>query len=306
MPLQLRIADLSYSYGASRALDGVCLSCDGERLVGVMGPNGSGKSTLFKILATVLPLQSGIVEMNGLSFVTDVRAIREQIGVAFQTGGSDKKLTVRENLRHHGHLYGLHGAALAERMHEILRDLDVGDRQHARMETLSGGVQRRVDLAKSLLHRPGLLLLDEPTAGLDPKARREFWALLKQIRSSHSTTVLFTTHLVDEAADSDKLVVLHEGRLVACDTPAALQARLPREVISIRSTNPSALAEIMATKLGLRADLGADSLRVPTDDSAAIFSRIQQACDGMIDSITATKSNLEDVFFALTGKEFRQ
>jgi len=211
-----------------------------------LGPNGGGKSTLFRLLSTLLPLQSGECEILGFSLRKQIAEIRERIGVVFQSPSVDRKLTVNENLLHQGHLYGLRGAELNQRRTAMLERFKLTDRVRDRVETLSGGLRRRVELAKGLLHRPRLLLLDEPSTGLDPAARSDMWGYLRELRDQEGVTVVLTTHLLEEADKADRIAILDRGQLVALDSPDALRSTLAamqsRFKLAIRCVCPKAFA----------------------------------------------------------------
>src|SRR2546421_7257120 len=208
----LEISGLSHSYGDRAALTDLNLSIDRGEIFGFLGPNGSGKTTLFRILSTLLPIQPGHVAIAGLDLATHRDEIRRQIGVVFQAPSLDKQLTAAENLRHQGHLYGLGGADLEKRIDEMLARVGLSERPREYVSTFSGGMRRRVELAKGLLHRPRVLLLDEPSTGLDPGARIDLWRYLREIQSQ-GVTVLVTTHLMEEAEHCSRLAIIDGGRL---------------------------------------------------------------------------------------------
>jgi len=228
--LSVDVEGLTHRYGERTALDGVSFSVRSGEVFGLVGPNGGGKTTLFKILSTALAPSSGSARVAGV----DVRdgAVRRRIGVVFQSPSLDGKLTVGENLLHHGHLYGLSGSGLKERIGEELTRFGLKDRMGDRVEKLSGGLQRRVELAKSLLHRPEVLLLDEPSTGLDPGARRDLWDALRGLKG---VTVLLTTHLLEEAERCDRMAILHKGKIVALGEPLTLRGEIGGDVVTVRS-----------------------------------------------------------------------
>src|SRR5437660_1408465 len=190
----IQIAAVRHSYGERVALDNLSLEIQRGEIFVFLGPNGGGKTTLFRLLSTLIPIQSGDVRILGFDLRRKTQAIRERLGIVFQAPSLDKKLTVAENLMHQGHLYGLSGGALEARQNEMLARLGLTDRRRDRVETLSGGLRRRVELAKGMLHRPRLLLLDEPSTGLDPGARSDLWDYLQQVRHDEGVTIVLTTH----------------------------------------------------------------------------------------------------------------
>jgi ABC-2 type transport system ATP-binding protein len=211
----ISVQNLVHRYENRTALNGISFDVRPAELFGLLGPNGSGKTTLFRILSTLMIPTAGRATVMGCDAALDAASLRRQIGVVFQAQSVDPKLTAYENLWHQGHLYGLRGSALRKRIAEILDRVGLADRARERVETFSGGMQRRIELAKGLLHHPGVLLLDEPTTGLDPGARRDLWQYLQILRDQERVSVLVTTHLMEEAERCDRLAILNEGNLVA-------------------------------------------------------------------------------------------
>ncbi len=229
------VEDLCHRYGAREALSSVTLSVARGEIFGLLGPNGGGKTTLFKILSTLLFPTSGRVTIFDHDVTREAGHVRRHLGVVFQHPSLDPKLTVMENLRHHGHLYGMRGPTLRERAEIMLARLGLGERARDRVETLSGGLRRRVELAKALMPRPDMLLLDEPSVGLDPGSRRDFNHYLSHLRAEDGVTVLLTTHILDEADRCDRLGILHRGKLVALGTPGELKRKVGGDVVVIHS-----------------------------------------------------------------------
>jgi ABC-2 type transport system ATP-binding protein len=233
---------VTFRYGDRRAVDDLSIEIAEGEVFAFLGPNGSGKTTLFRLLSTLIPLQEGEVAILGADLRRDPMTIRRQLGVVFQSPSLDKKLTVAENLRHQGRLYGLSTRDLVARRDELLAAVGLTERAGDLVETLSGGMRRRVELAKSMLHRPRLLLLDEPSTGLDPGARSDLWKYLRQVREREGTTIVLTTHLLDEADRADRIAIMHQGKLVALDSPDALRAELGGDAITIKTERPDQLA----------------------------------------------------------------
>ena len=202
---------VSHRYGNREALRSVSFEVRAAEIFALLGPNGGGKTTLFRILSTSFAPTGGRAEVFGHDLVTQSAQVRQQMGVVFQAPSLDKKLSAAENLWHHGHLYGLRGQPLRQQMTEMLGRVGLSDRARDRVEKLSGGMQRRVEVAKGLLHRPRLLLMDEPSTGLDPGARRDLWDYLKESRERDRLTILLTTHLMGEAEQCDRVAILHRG-----------------------------------------------------------------------------------------------
>ena len=294
--------DLVVEYGARTALAGVSMEVREREIFGVLGPNGGGKSTLFKVLSTMLGPTRGWARVAGFDVEREATEVRRRIGVVFQSQSLDRKLTVEENLRGQGHLYGLWGAALAERMEEVVRRLGLGERRRELVEALSGGLRRRVEIAKGLLHRPAVLLMDEPSAGLDPGARRELWRYVAELRETQGVTVLLTTHLLEEAEGCDRLALLHEGKLVAAGMPAELKAKIGGDVVVLEVGDAAAgMRERLEARWGVRATEMNGSLRVEIGNGHRFITEVVEAFPGAIQSVALHKPTLEDVFLDETG-----
>jgi ABC-2 type transport system ATP-binding protein len=300
----VEVTGLTHAYGQRRALDAIDLRVDVGTLFAMLGPNGSGKSTLFRLLSTLVAPQQGTIRILGHDLSRERTAVRRQLGVVFQSPALDPKLTVSENLRHHGHLYGLGGRALATRIDTLLQRFGVADRAGSRVETLSGGLRRRVELAKSLLHEPRILILDEPSTGLDPLARRDLLRLLLEIRDRDGVTILLTTHLLDEADRCDRVAILDAGKLVADDTPAALEAKIGGDVITLAARDAAALAADIAARFDVHASVLNGSVRIEHRDARDLMGRILAAFASEIQAATLSRPTLEDVFIHCTGRLF--
>ncbi len=301
----IEVNNLSYTYSTRQALDRVTFTCpNSPAMIGILGPNGSGKSTLFKLLSTLIIPQTGAGKIMGFDLKSQSAEIRKVIGVAFQSPSLDPRLTIRENLRHQGYLYGYHGHGLARRIDDITEIARLQHRLDERIETLSGGYKRRADLARCLLHQPSLLLLDEPTAGLDPAARQEFWQFIRQIHQDCQTTILFTTHYFDEATGCDLIGIMDDGKMVAFDSPATLSQHLNYEVISISATNQTELYEKLKDQFPVSITDNHHGLRLETSDPTRLAPRLWSEYQSEIISLTVSKATLEDVYFKITGKVF--
>jgi len=267
----------------------------------LLGPNGGGKTTLFRILSTLFPPDSGTVRVFDNDVVTRASEVRKHIGVVFQNPSLDGKLTVSENLTHQGHLYGLSGASLQTRIGEMMEQLRISDRARDRVETLSGGLQRRVELAKGLLHGPRLLILDEPSVGLDPGARHDLWTYLERLKNEAGVTILVTTHLVDEADRANHVLILNKGTIVATGTPEALKKQIGGDIIAVTSPDTERLSRSVTEKFGLQPVLLNGSLRIEKQDGHRFISTLIESFPGMIETVTLAKPTLEDVFIDRTG-----
>jgi ABC-2 type transport system ATP-binding protein len=304
MPI-VAVEKLSHRYAGDRvALRGVSLSVEAGEAFALLGPNGSGKTTLFRILSTLIPPQDGNVSIDGLDVRAQPDEVRTRIGVVFQSPSLDKQLTAAENLRHHGHLFGLRGEALRNRMDELLARVNLADRAKEPVSRFSGGMRRRVEIAKALLTRPRVMLMDEPSTGLDPAARHDVWELLREARQREGVTILLTTHLMDEADDCDRVAIMNTGQIVACDTPAALKERIGGDVMTITSPQADALVRVLHEKLSIDAQADGRVVRLERPRAHELVPAVVSAAPGLVDSVAVSKPTLEDVFLRLTGRKF--
>ena len=317
----IKIEHLSFHYGERCALDDVSWDVNDGELFALLGPNGSGKTTLFRLLSTLLPMQhlksspSSSIQVFGRSVESDLSSVRHQMGVVFQSPSVDGKLTVFENLRLQAALYGLTGKSAGERIVEVSEQLGISERQHDIVDKLSGGLRRRLELAKSLLHRPQLLIMDEPTTGLDPAARIDLWNVLRQLQQDNGMTIFMTTHLLEEAERADRVAILNEGQLVALDQPDVLRQQLGGDVVSITCADPESLSKLLATEFDvqprlvdgqLRLEHGSEVASVQTSSNVALVQLIMDQFGDQIQTITVGRPSLEDVFISKTGHQFFQ
>ena len=299
----IKVENLSYAYGARRALVGVTFTISQGEVFGFLGPNGSGKTTLFKILSTLTPVDQAAVNILGHELRSEAQRVRQYLGVVFQHPSLDQKLTVTENLRHHGHLYGLQGKTLKQRIQDALDQFELTDRAYERVETLSGGLQRRAELAKATLHKPKLLLLDEPSTGLDPGARRSFRAYLAGLQE---TTVILTTHILDDAEACDRVGILNAGELVAIGTPDELKGQVSGDIVIIDSPGPEQFAPKISQRFGYTAASIEGLLRIECHNGHEFVRDVVAAFPTEIRSVRFGKPTLEDVFIKLTGHHFEE
>jgi len=303
----ITLSNLSHRYGERQALDNVSLAVRPGELFCLLGPNGSGKSTMFKIISTLLPVQSGEAKVFDLDLKTQPAEIRHKIGVVFQHPALDKQLTVAENLRFHARLFGLSAADVKARMGPLLERFGLADRANELVESLSGGMRRKVELAKALLAAPQLLILDEPSTGLDVSARIELWRLIGELRTAEKErggdlTVVLTTHLMDEADRCDRLAILDRGKLLAVDTPAALKDRLGGDVITLTTADAVELQQKLKQLLGIDAHPFENRLRIERPEAHKLIPQLIEAAPGLIDSVSVGRPTLDDVFIQMTGR----
>ncbi len=300
----ISVQNLVHRYDSRIALNGVSFEVRRAELFGLLGPNGSGKTTMFRILSTLMVATAGRAVIAGFDVAKEPSQLRRQIGVVFQSQSIDVKLTAYENLMHQGHLYGLRGKALKSRIHEMLSHVGLADRAKEKAETFSGGMQRRLELAKGLLHHPSVLLLDEPTTGLDPGARIDLWRYLQILRDEEQVTVIVTTHLMDEANKCDRLAFLNEGKLVALGTPTDLKEEIGGDVIVLEAKDAETLAEKLSMRFNIATQVLQGQVRIEREHGHRFITEVVEAFPGDIDSVSVSKPSLEDVFIRRTGHRF--
>lgn len=298
--MAIETRSLGHRFGDRIALDDVSLSIEKGTIFGLLGPNGSGKTTLFRILTTLLVPTSGSVTVAGFDPVGQSREVRRRIGVVFQKPSVDNKLTVTENLAHHARLYG---GVPKERFARELARFDLADRANDYVETLSGGLRRRVELAKSLLTEPEVLLMDEPSSGLDPGVRRDLMAAIEGFRGQGITTLL-TTHLMDEAERCDQVAILDQGRVVAIGAPDALKAEIGADIVTIRTGEPVELQKKIKEAFGGDPMAIDGVVRVEREAGHEFVPELVRKFPDEIEAVTIGKPTLEDVYLKHTGHRF--
>jgi ABC-2 type transport system ATP-binding protein len=300
----IQIRSLRHRYGDRVALADISFNVRPKEIFGLLGPNGSGKTTLFRILSTLMIPTSGEAQVCEFNPVSQPNEVRRRIGVVAQAQSVDVKLTAAENLMHQGHLYGLSGARLKQRINEMLERVGLAARANDLVETFSGGMQRRIELAKGLMHRPSVLLLDEPTTGLDPGARRDLWVYLDNLRQHEGVTVLVTTHLMEEAERCSRLAILSHGKLVGLGTPAELKSEIGGDVIQFEAEEPEALASRILQRFGIACSVNESIVRLEQPQGHRFAADVMEAFPGEIRAVNISRPTLEDVFVNRTGHRF--
>ncbi len=303
----IEVNNLSHEYARGKpALRAIHCSIQEGEFFGFMGPNGGGKTTLFRILATLMAPQSGRLSIAGINVKDDPSRVRSLLGVVFQNPSLDKKLTIVENLKCHGYCYGLYGKALDVAISKNLERLSLLPRAREKVERLSGGLQRRVELAKALLHNPKILLLDEPTTGLDPIARGEFWGVIAELRQSSGVTVVATTHFLEEADRCDRIAIMDQGNMAVCDTPKKLKEKIGKNILFITTSQPETLSASIASELNLKLAVLSGGLRgyIEEKNIPRVTQVLMEKFSDQVEGIAVHKPNLEDVFYEYTGHAF--
>jgi ABC-2 type transport system ATP-binding protein len=295
--------DVEYRYGEHVALDRFALQVNQGEMFALLGPNGSGKTTFFKLLTTLKTPRAGRLAVFGHELPIASAQVRRMLGVVFQHASCDAKLTVRENLQCQAALFGLRGDERRSRIEQVANELGFTDRLDWMLEKLSGGLQRRVDIAKSMLHAPRLLILDEPSTGLDPAARLDLWHALVQLRDAYGVTIVMTTHLLEEAEKAERIGILHAGRMVAVGPPAELRRQLGGRVLIIETTQSERVLQWLAER-SITADTQLDQVRVSGAQVAELVAPLTAQFGDSLKRLSIAEPSLEDVFIARTGHRF--
>lgn len=296
----IKIDALNKSFGALHAVQDLSFQVETGELFAFLGVNGAGKSTTIHMMCGQLPKDSGQIVIGGVDIDDNVDAVKSKIGVVFQSSVLDQRLSVRDNLESRAALYGIVGRAFTRRLGELTELLGFGDLLKQPVGSLSGGQRRRIDIARALLHRPQLLILDEPTTGLDPQTRQLVWQVIGQLRHTAHITVFLTTHYMEEAADADHVVILDAGEIVAEGTPLELKNRYTGDFITLYGAGPET-----AAALGLPWEPIRDGIRIAVPDTAAAAALIVKHPDLFVD-FEVTKGKMDDVFLAATGKSLKE
>jgi len=297
----IEVQNLTHRYGDRVALSNISFEVKAGEIFGLLGPNGGGKSTLFRILSTMMVPTEGKATLAGHDLERDAAAVRREIGVVFQTQSLDRALTVEENLRAQGHLHSLSGHLLRDRMNRAMERLGLKDRRNDLVESLSGGLRRRVEIAKALLHQPKVLLMDEASTGLDPAARRDLSRHVENLREQEGVTILLTTHILGEADRCDRLVLLHQGQIVAQGSSAELRARIGGDVVVLETADTNSLAANIERRFGLHPVVRDGQVRVEIQNGHRFIAEVVEAFPGTVESVSLHKPTLEDVFVHETG-----
>jgi len=305
IPPTIKVSGLTKSYGEIEAVRGIDFEVRAGETFGFLGPNGAGKSTTIKILCTLAKPTSGEAWVAGHDVRTERDAVRRNIGLVFQDTTLDNYLTGAQNLRFHAELYGVPAAAVAPRMRQVLEMVDLWERRDSLVMTYSGGMQRRLEIARGLLHAPHVLFLDEPTVGLDPQTRSSIWEYINDLKTREDITIFLTTHYMDEAEHCDRIAIIDHGQIVAIDTPEALKASVGKDRVQIHTDNDAAAIEELASAFGIEAAVhdGAVTFSVSSGEQFVpqLFARLTVP----IRTVSVSRPSLDDVFMSYTGTTIR-
>ena len=304
--LSVEVSDLHKNFGSLAAVDGVSFDVEEGEVFGFLGPNGAGKTTTINILCTLLRPTSGHAKVAGYDVETQRNEVRQSIGLVFQDPSLDDQLTAIENLRFHAHVYNVPGNVRSKRIEEVLRMVELWDRRKAVVKTYSGGMKRRLEIARGLLHHPRVLFLDEPTIGLDPQTREHIWSYILELQRAHHITIFMTTHYMEEAEHCDRIGVIDYGHLQALDTPDALKRMVGADIVTLRTPdNDKAIVEIRE-KYGIEAQSQDGRLRLEVANGAEFIPKVVCDLAVPVESVDLHRPTLDDVFMKLTGHVIRE
>ncbi|MGH8793357.1 MAG: ATP-binding cassette domain-containing protein [Stackebrandtia sp.] len=301
----IRVNALTKNFGDVKAVRGIDLEVAEGEMFGFLGPNGAGKSTTIKILCTLAEATSGTAEVAGCDVRADRAEVRRRIGLVFQDPTLDGYLTAEQNLRFHGELYGVPRQLLRERMDEVLDMVGLGDRRKDQVKNFSGGMRRRLEIARGLLHAPEVLFLDEPTIGLDPQTRAAIWEYIANLRSDADITIFVTTHYMDEAEHCDRIAIVDDGLVAVVDTPEALKSAVGQDRVQIRTPDDGVAIKRLHDQLGVEAAVHDGMVTFAVPDGAAFVPRLFAELELNVEAVTVTRPSLDDVFMAYTGRTIR-
>jgi ABC-2 type transport system ATP-binding protein len=301
----ISVDELRKSFGDIEAVRGVSFDVDAGEIFGFLGPNGAGKTTTINMLCTLSRPTAGSARVAGHDVVRERDAVRRHIGLVFQDPTLDGYMTAEQNLRMHAELYGVDAKLVAGRMRQVLEMVGLWDRRGAQVLTFSGGMRRRLEIARGFLHSPRVLFLDEPTIGLDPQTRSSIWRYIRELQDAEQITIFMTTHYMDEAEFCDRIAIMDQGVIVALDTPEALKAQVGADRVTIHTEDDAAAVAALARNFAVEAQIaeGAVTFHVPSAEQFVprLFAELGVA----IRSVNLSRPTLDDVFMAHTGSTIR-
>jgi len=305
MAAVVEVRALRKSYGEIDAVNGIDLAVERGEVFGFLGPNGAGKTTTISILCTLVRKTAGEAYVAGIEVDRDPSEVRRRIGLVFQDPSLDDQLTARENLELHGQIYGVPSALRKQRIDELLDVVELADRASSQVRTFSGGMKRRLEIARGVLHHPQVLFLDEPTLGLDPQTRKHIWSYLQDVRKREGITLFMTTHYMDEAEFCDRIAIIDHGKIAALGSPSELKSRVGGDVVTVTTDDSPSAAKEIAERFGMAALVDNGSLRIEVPDGAAFLPRLVRELTVPVQTVALSRPSLDDVFLKLTGHAIR-
>jgi ABC-2 type transport system ATP-binding protein len=301
----ISVAGLIKEYGDVKAVRGIDFSVARGETFGFLGPNGAGKTTTIKILCTLATATSGTARVAGHDALRERDAVRRNIGLVFQDTTLDTYLTAEQNLRFHAELYGVPKDAVQPRMRHVMDMVGLWDRKDSLVSTYSGGMQRRLEIARGLLHAPHVLFLDEPTVGLDPQTRSSIWAYINDLKRREDITIFLTTHYMDEAEHCDRIAIIDHGQIVAIDTPEALKASVGKDRVQIQTADDAAAIAELASTFDIEAAMHEGAVTFSVAAGEQFVPRLFAGLSVPIRSVSVSRPSLDDVFMSYTGTTIR-
>jgi len=299
------VSALTKRYGDLTAVDGVDFDVATGEVFGFLGPNGAGKSTTIKMLCTLVEPTAGSATVAGFDIVRRRDDVRRNIGLVFQDPTLDQYLSADQNLRMHAELYGVPRAAVPDRLTHVLDMVGLTDRRAALVSTYSGGMKRRLEIARGLLHAPRVLFLDEPTVGLDPQTRSSIWSYINDLRRREDITIFLTTHYMDEAEHCDRIAIMDHGRIVVMDTPEALKESVGKDRVQITTADDAAAASALSERFGVESTVVEGQLTFAVAAGEHFVPRLFGELGVAIRSVSVSRPSLDDVFMSYTGTTIR-
>jgi ABC-2 type transport system ATP-binding protein len=304
-PPAIEVDDLVKSYGEVDAVRGVSFTVQPGEVFGFLGPNGAGKSTTINMLCTLAAPTSGSARVNGFDVVTQRDQVRRHLGLVFQDPTLDAHLTAEQNLRLHAELYDIDRGVIPARMDQMLQMVDLADRRDKPVMTFSGGMKRRLEIARGLMHSPRVLFLDEPTIGLDPQTRSSIWRYIRALQEAEGTTILMTTHYMDEAELCDRIAIMDRGEIVVLDTPEALKGAVAADRVVLGTADDDAALAALRDRFGVEASVAEGAVTFHVENGEAFVPRLFAELGVAITSVAVSRPTLDDVFMRYTGSTIR-
>jgi len=299
------VSGLVRRYGEIEAVRGIDLSVDADETFGFLGPNGAGKSTTINILCTLIKPSEGSARVAGYDVVRERDEVRRNIGLVFQDTTLDSYLTAERNLRLHAELYGMPRSAIDPRLRQVLDMVGLWDRRSSKVSTFSGGMKRRLEIARGLLHSPRVLFLDEPTIGLDPQTRASIWNYIRELRAREHTTIFMTTHYMDEAEYCDRIAIIDQGKIIALDTPQALKASIGKDRVQIHTADDAMAITALDAQFGIAATMSEGVVTFGVEEGEQFIPKLFSDFPVAIRSVNVSRPSLDDVFMSYTGTTIR-
>lgn len=301
----VEVKNLVKTFGHIVAVDDITFSIKKGKIFGFLGPNGAGKTTTINVLCTLLKATSGNAYIDNLDCAKEPDAVRQRIGIVFQDPSLDERLTGWDNLEFHGLIYNITKSERRKRIDLVLEMVKLSERQNSLVRTFSGGMKRRLEIARGLMHKPSVLFLDEPTLGLDPQTRNHIWEYIRELKRNEDITIFLTTHYMEEAENCDEIAIIDHGKIIALDTPSKLKNSIAKNKISLITEDNTKAAEEVSKAFSLKTYLKDGQLDIEVEDAESFLPKLIRALSVQIDTIKLAKPSLDDVFLQLTGKSIR-